>query len=304
MWRPTLALAAHELRPKGSGIRRITRSSCSHQPDNLAILQWTFSAVCRRRRTKTSTCLLSRLVIASWREPSRFPRGPYRTSPPHFWAIGFSHMVSQIRSSPTTDWNPYRRFRRVFAIYWAFDVKRHLHIILKQIYIYIQAERYKQTITARLRHYVSEHQDNWDQCLQPLTYAYNSQVHASTGTTTLNLTITRPPPCPNMDGTSPIVKTDDYNVTLSSRAMRARIVKRLVVMFDDSDSRSPRARARYGIWLTLRFATRISRPSPVIQGMLPCTYSAFIDINQDRARKGRLDCTKMTGSHKVLSSTT
>ena len=53
-----------------------------------------------------------------------------------------------------------------------------------------QAERYNKTIVSRLRLYVSKHQNDWDQFVQPLTYAYNYQVHRSTGTTPFNMTIT------------------------------------------------------------------------------------------------------------------
>ena len=59
---------------------------------------------------------------------------------------------------------------------------------------YGQAERFNRTLVARLRQYVSEHQRDWDDYVQPLTYAYNMQVHRSTGTTPFDLTLTRHPP--------------------------------------------------------------------------------------------------------------
>lgn len=57
-----------------------------------------------------------------------------------------------------------------------------------------QAERYNRTLVTRLRHFVAEHQRNWDEFVQPLTYAYNMQVHASTGTTPFDLILSRHPP--------------------------------------------------------------------------------------------------------------
>ena len=57
-----------------------------------------------------------------------------------------------------------------------------------------KAERFNKTILSRLRHYISEHQQDWDEYLQPLTYAYNSQVHRTTETTPFDLVVTRPPP--------------------------------------------------------------------------------------------------------------
>lgn len=62
-----------------------------------------------------------------------------------------------------------------------------------------QAVRYNLTIAPRLRHYVREHQKNLDQFVQPLTYAYNLQINASTGTTPFNLTITLPSPGPILE---------------------------------------------------------------------------------------------------------
>ena len=57
-----------------------------------------------------------------------------------------------------------------------------------------QAERFNRTLVTRLRHFVAEHQSNWDEFVQPLTYAYNMQVHATTGTTPFDLVLSRHPP--------------------------------------------------------------------------------------------------------------
>lgn len=46
-----------------------------------------------------------------------------------------------------------------------------------------QAEQYNCTLVTRLSHYINEHQDDWEQFLQPLTYAYDMKVHRSTGFT-------------------------------------------------------------------------------------------------------------------------
>ncbi|CDF32918.1 unnamed protein product [Chondrus crispus] len=56
-----------------------------------------------------------------------------------------------------------------------------------------QTERFNRTLVQRLRHYVEEHQRDWDDYLQPLTFAYNTQVHRSTETTPFDLVLTRPP---------------------------------------------------------------------------------------------------------------
>ena len=56
-----------------------------------------------------------------------------------------------------------------------------------------QVERYNRTILAMLRNYVNEHQNDWDHYAGALTYAYNSHVHRTTGTTPFSLVLSRPP---------------------------------------------------------------------------------------------------------------
>ena len=57
-----------------------------------------------------------------------------------------------------------------------------------------QAERYNRTLLNMLRHYVGDHQDDWDRYTGPLSMAYNMSVHSSTGTTPFELVLSRPPP--------------------------------------------------------------------------------------------------------------
>ena len=78
-------------------------------------------------------------------------------------------------------------------------VCRHLGIIHKFVTTYHpqangQVERYNRTLAAMLRSYVNDHQDDWDQYAEALTYAYNNHVHRSTRTTPFDLVLTRPPP--------------------------------------------------------------------------------------------------------------
>ena len=57
-----------------------------------------------------------------------------------------------------------------------------------------QVERYNRSLLAMLRHYVGEHQDDWDRYASAVTYAYNMTVHRSTGATPFELVLSRPPP--------------------------------------------------------------------------------------------------------------
>ena len=56
-----------------------------------------------------------------------------------------------------------------------------------------QVERFNRTILSQLRKYIGEHQKDWDLYNGALTYAYNTQVHSSTGFTPFELVLSRPP---------------------------------------------------------------------------------------------------------------
>ena len=56
-----------------------------------------------------------------------------------------------------------------------------------------QTERFNRTLVQRLRNYFKEHQRDWDDYVQPLTFAYNTQVYRSTETNPFDLELTRPP---------------------------------------------------------------------------------------------------------------
>ena len=56
-----------------------------------------------------------------------------------------------------------------------------------------QTERYEQTLATRLRIFIDRDNKSWDRLIQPVTYAYNSQVHRTTNETPFSLVLTRPP---------------------------------------------------------------------------------------------------------------
>jgi transposase InsO family protein len=57
-----------------------------------------------------------------------------------------------------------------------------------------QVERFNRTILARLRALAGEEQGTWDLYSTAITYAYNTQVHASTGYAPFDLILSRTPP--------------------------------------------------------------------------------------------------------------
>ena len=57
-----------------------------------------------------------------------------------------------------------------------------------------QVERFNRTILAQLRAFVGEDQSTWDLFSPAVTYAYNTQVHSSTGFSPFDLVLSRTPP--------------------------------------------------------------------------------------------------------------
>ena len=106
-----------------------------------------------------------------------------------------------------------------------------------------QAERYNRTLAARLRHFVSEHQDDWDAYIQPLTYAYNAQVHRSTNATPFSLVLSRHPPGPILEqSTDPISKPSTPERT---KYVKTRMLSRIQDLMAGTDKRLESAQAAY-----------------------------------------------------------
>jgi hypothetical protein len=57
-----------------------------------------------------------------------------------------------------------------------------------------QVERFNRTILAQLRAFVGDDQTTWDRYSHAVTYAYNTQVHSSTGFSPFDLVLSRSPP--------------------------------------------------------------------------------------------------------------
>jgi Integrase zinc binding domain/Integrase core domain len=62
-----------------------------------------------------------------------------------------------------------------------------------------QAERFNRTVLGMLCHYVSKNQKNWDELVRALVYGYNCQPHTSTGLSSFELVLYRPPSLPIME---------------------------------------------------------------------------------------------------------
>ena len=70
-------------------------------------------------------------------------------------------------------------------------------------------ERFNRTILSALRHYVAEHPWDWDLFSDALTYAYNTQAHASTMLAPFEFVLSRPPPTLSIESRPTMDAADD-----------------------------------------------------------------------------------------------
>ncbi|CDF32578.1 unnamed protein product [Chondrus crispus] len=102
-----------------------------------------------------------------------------------------------------------------------------------------QVERFNQTILSRIRHYVVEHQKTRDEYCGPLTYAYNTQVHRSTGCTPFELVLSRPP------GPVALEYTPENGTMPETRHERMRLMEHLTRLIQGATKTLQAAQARY-----------------------------------------------------------
>ncbi|CDF32213.1 unnamed protein product [Chondrus crispus] len=107
-----------------------------------------------------------------------------------------------------------------------------------------QAERFNRTLATRLRHYVSEHQRDWDDYVQPLTYAYNMQVHKSTGTTPFDLVLTRHPPGISVQAPSSAIPSPNGSEPTSAQMKRITL-QRVRKILSRAGTKLTHAQAQY-----------------------------------------------------------
>lgn len=92
-----------------------------------------------------------------------------------------------------------------------------------------QAERLNRILIARLRHYVAEHQHDWDIFMQPLAYTYNTLISRSTGLTSFSLVLSGQLPSPIIFKHPSALPMDARNVT-APHTLKACLLYRLAVM--------------------------------------------------------------------------
>lgn len=107
-----------------------------------------------------------------------------------------------------------------------------------------QAERYNKIILARLRHFVSGHQRDWDFHVHPLKSAYNTQVHQSTGVSWLGLVLSRHLPwAATFDLAS--IFSSDLSGNVSFDTLHNRLFSRLALVGERVKNRLTAEQNRY-----------------------------------------------------------
>eukprot|EP00171_Calliarthron_tuberculosum_P004180 IDg4180t1 len=83
-----------------------------------------------------------------------------------------------------------------------------------------QTERFNRTMASALRHYVADHQEDWDLYSYLVTYAYNAHAHISTDTAPFSLVLSRIPSMLSLEA-KPSLKALSYKD--SRKACRRRL---------------------------------------------------------------------------------
>jgi transposase InsO family protein len=112
-----------------------------------------------------------------------------------------------------------------------------------------QVERFNRSILASLRALVGEEQGKWDLYSSAVTYAYNTQVHASTGYAPFDLILTRPPPPSEivfLDSLNPVCFTEEFRSERDEpKNLRDRIRQQLASQLPRVRENLARAGLRY-----------------------------------------------------------
>ena len=101
-----------------------------------------------------------------------------------------------------------------------------------------QAERYNRTLAAALRAYVSDNQMDWDIHAPAITFAYNTQVHSTTGMRPFDLVLSRDIPSLTMEARP-------QEGAKEPRMVRERWLKKLQTLMRAHRVSTGKAQARY-----------------------------------------------------------
>ena len=132
-----------------------------------------------------------------------------------------------------------------------------------------QVERFNRTILSALRHYVAEHPRDWDLFSDALTYAYNTQAHASTMLAPFELVLSRPPPAISIESRPTMDAADD------AYTYRERWKYWLTQLMSTASAELEKRQARY----KRNFEARLRRPVQQI------SEGSFVFVRRDHTPK-------------------
>lgn len=130
-----------------------------------------------------------------------------------------------------------------------------------------QVNRFNKTIVTRLCHCVAEYQTDWDQFFHSSSYAYNAQVHCSTGTTPFTLVLSPPLRDPAVSDLPFSIPTD-MSAPPEHSSFRDRIWRKLATLWTRTDRTLETPQAPY-----TRYFDKTDRVTPKF---LPGQY-IFVD---------------------------
>lgn len=149
-----------------------------------------------------------------------------------------------------------------------------------------QVEQYNRTIMAILRNYVSEHQNDWDEYATSLTYAYNTAIYRSTGTTPFNLVLSNPPASFSLH----------HSVSEPSKAVDKRELRDEYVSLLERAVRFARSLLRK---TQLRYKLDLDKRIRVANRHIRAGYYVYLDPRDGKKVDGKLIITA-EGPHRVL----
>ena len=152
-----------------------------------------------------------------------------------------------------------------------------------------QIERFNRTILAAIRHYVADHPKDWDLFTDALTFAYNTQVHTSTGCTPFELVLARPPASLSMEAKPSI------DEVLSARDSVTQWKRRLEALMKTAGDELNKSQRRYKRSFDRRVRLPLDTPVAVSFVFLRKDYT-----NPRTDTKHKL-APLATGPHKVVS---
>ena len=120
-----------------------------------------------------------------------------------------------------------------------------------------QVERFNRTILAGLRRFASEDQKHWDVFSNAVTFAYNTQVHSSTGCSPFELVLSRPP--------GPLAMQAIASSTVAGeqpQQVRQRFIERISRLVAKARESLSASQARY----KRNFDSRVNPAAPLVPG--------------------------------------